>query len=275
MRRIGVFYNPLSEGSQLQSEELATWLHNQGLDIWRGVSQEARDNPAAFMNMDLLVALGGDGTFLRAARPGIMYNIPVLPIAMGHLSFMAEIGPSEMYQSLTLLLEGGGWHDRRALIDVALYRQGHLLEGFTVLNEVVLSRGDISRIITVEVQIDDIPLTTYRADGVLVATATGSTAYALSAGGPIVDPRSRALVLVAIAAHLTAIPSMVLHEDTLVKLRLRSHHHAVMSVDGHDNLSLDQGDEIQIRRSEQTCVFARVQPSSQFYAGLVPRLRRE
>lgn len=275
MRRIGVFYNPLSESSQRQAEELATWLCHQGLDIWHGVSQEARDNPAAFMNMDLLVALGGDGTFLRATRPGIMYHIPVLPIAMGHLSFMAEIGPAEMYQSLTLLLEGGGWHDRRTLIDVALYRHGQTLADFTVLNEVVLSRGDISRIVTVEVQIDDIPLTTYRADGVLVATATGSTAYALSAGGPIVDPRSRALVLVAIAAHLTAVPSMVLHEDTVVTLRLRSHHHAVLSVDGHDNLSLDQGDEIQVRRSEQTCVFARVQPSSQFYAGLVPRLRRE
>lgn len=275
MQRIGVLYNPLSESSIQLSAEVASWLQSQGVEVWRGASQESRDDPAALANMELLVPLGGDGTVLRAARPAILHNIPILPVALGHLSFMAEIGPDELYSSLKILMEGGGWHDRRALIDVKLQRQGRMTAEYTVLNEVVVSRGDISRIVTVEVHIDGTLLTTYRADGVLVSTASGSTAYALSAGGPIVDPRSQALILVPVAAHLTAVPSMVLHKDSTVTLRLRSRHHASMAVDGHDNMVLEEGDEVHVCRSEQVCTFARLQPSSQFYAGLVRRLRRE
>lgn len=275
MRRIGVLYNPLSENSIRISGEVAAWLHQQGMDIWRGTSQDGRDDPDAFTDMELLVALGGDGTFLRAARLAIAHNIPVLPVALGHLSFMAEIGPDDLRSSLRLLMDGGGWHDQRTLIHVVLVHQGQGTAEFTVLNEVVVSRGDISRIVTVEVQIDGARLTTYRADGVLVATATGSTAYALSAGGPIVDPRSKALVLVPVAAHLTAVNSMVLHENSHVTLHLRSRHQAALAVDGHDNILLEEGDEVHIRRSDQVCTFARIEPPSQFYAGLAKRLRRE
>lgn len=275
MQRIGVLYNPLSESSRITSEELTRWLLQQGVNVWRGISQEARDHPAVFRDMELLITMGGDGTVLRAARPAILYNIPIMPVALGHLSFMAEVGPEDMYEYLPVLLEGRGWLDERTLIDVTLTRQGQSLERYSVLNEVVVSRGDVSRIVTVEVQIDDIPLTTYRADGVLVATATGSTAYALSAGGPIIDPRSRTMVLVPVAAHLTALPSMVLHENTHIILRLRSRHHAILALDGHDNLPLEEGDEVRVRRSEQICNFARVQPPSEFYARLVRRLRRE
>ncbi len=118
-------------------------------------------------------------------------------------------------------------------------------------------------------------LTSYHADGVVVATATGSTAYALAAGGPIIDPRSRALVLVPIAAHLTNIPSLVLHEDAAVTLTLRSRHQAMFSADGRDSVPLREGDIVEARRAEQVCVFARVHPPSTFYARLTQRLRRE
>ncbi|MFP4439761.1 MAG: NAD(+)/NADH kinase [Chloroflexaceae bacterium] len=275
MRRIGVLYNPLSETSRTISEELTTWLQSREVDVWRGFSQEARDNPSVFKGMELLITMGGDGTVLRAARPAILYDIPIFPVALGHLSFMAEIGPEDMYHCMETLLEHGCWYDQRTLIDIVLLRRGQPLERSTVLNEAVVSRGDVSRIVTVDVQIDDIPLTTYRADGVLVSTATGSTAYALSAGGPIVDPRSRTMILVPVAAHLTAVPSMVLHEDTRIILRLRSRHHAILAVDGHDNIPLEQDDEVIIQRSSQVCKFARVQPPGQFYARLMRRLRRE
>ncbi len=274
MQRIAVLYNPLSENSRQISLELQAWLHNRGLEVWWGTSQEGRDSITALSNMDLLVALGGDGTVLRAAIPAIYHNIPILPIALGHLSFMAEIGPDQLYTGLEILIEGKGWHDERSLIDVTLRRRDQELAEYTILNEVVVSRGDISRIVTVDVSIDNIPLTTYRSDGVLVSSATGSTAYALSAGGPIVDPRSRALILVPVAAHLTALPSMVLHEDTTISLRLRSRYQASLAVDGHDNLPLEEGDELTIRRSSRVCTFARVLPFNQFYAGLVRRLRR-
>lgn len=275
MQRIGVLYNPLAENSMRVSAELTTWLQQQGKEVWCGTSQEGRDNPDAVSNMDLLVALGGDGTVLRAARLSILHNIPILPVALGHLSFMAEIGPDELYSSLHILMNGDGWHDQRALVTAVLQHGGHVAAEFTVLNEVAVSRGDISRIVTVEVQIDGVQLTTYRADGVLVSTATGSTAYALSAGGPIVDPRSKSLILVPVAAHLTSVSSMVLHEDSVITLHLRSRYQASLSVDGHDNILLQEGDEVQVRRSDQVCTFARIEPPSQFYAGLVKRLRRD
>ncbi len=275
LRRVAVLYNPYSEATVERSDELAAWLRSRGIVAWRGVSQQARDNQGELEETDLMVAMGGDGTVLRAARLCIPLDIPVLPVALGHLSFMAEVQPSEVYEAIERVRQGGGWHDERALIRATLYREGQPIAEYTALNEVVLSRSDISRVIKAHVRIDDAPLTTYHSDGVLVATATGSTAYALAAGGPIMDPRSRSLLLVGIAPHLTSVPSMVLHEDAVVTIRVDSRHHAILAVDGRENLPLRFGDEVVVRRSPKVCTFVRLRPSSQFYAQLVARLRRD
>lgn len=275
MSRVAVLYNPHSDESAARSTDLADWLRARGRPVWRGSSQECRDCPDVLHDANLMVAMGGDGTVLRAARLAFPNNIPVLAVALGHLSFMAEVGPEEMYEAVEHVLVGGGWHDQRTLIRAALWRGGRQVEEFTALNEVVISRSDLSRIVNAHVSIDGSPLTTYHADGVLVATATGSTAYALSAGGPIVDPRSRALLLVPIAAHLTNVPSMVLHEDAVVSIELRSRHQASLAIDGRENLPLVEGDAVVVRRSPQVCTFVRLRPASQFYTQLVARLRRD
>lgn len=275
LRRVAILYNPFSSASIERSAKLAEWLRSREIAVWRGVSQEARDTPGVLNDADLMVAMGGDGTVLRAARLCFPLDIPVLAVALGHLSFMAEVQPDEIEQAIELVDQGGGWYDERALIRASLYRQDIRIADFTALNEIVLSRSEISRIVNVQVSVDGSPLTTYHADGVLVATATGSTAYALAAGGPIVDPRSRALLLVGIAPHLSRVPSMVLHEDAVVTLQLRSRHHANLAIDGRENLSLQEGDEVVVRRSPRVCTFVRLRPSSQFYSQLVARLRRD
>lgn len=275
LRRVAILYNPFSSVSIERSAKLAEWLRSRDIAVWRGVSQEARDTPGVLNDADLMVAMGGDGTVLRAARLCFPLDIPVLAVALGHLSFMAEVQPDEIEQAIELVDQGGGWYDERALIRASLYRQDIRIADFTALNEIVLSRSEISRIVNVQVSVDSSPLTTYHADGVLVATATGSTAYALAAGGPIVDPRSRALLLVGIAPHLSRVPSMVLHEDAVVTLQLRSRHHANLAIDGRENLSLQEGDEVVVRRSPRVCTFVRLRPSSQFYSHLVARLRRD
>jgi NAD+ kinase len=276
MHQIGILYNPMSESSTQFSIELADHLDQQGIITWRGTSPDTRQDVESLAGLDLLIAVGGDGTVLRAARIAVPHNIPILTVALGRLNFLAEMVPNkDLYDGLHTLLQGGGWLDRRTLIRTTLKRQGAVEAEFTALNEVVVSRGDISRILSVSVKIDRIPLTTYRSDGVLVATATGSTAYALSAGGPVVDPRSRALVLVPVAAHLTAVPSMVLHEDSVVSLEMDCCRHATLAVDGRENLPLYEGDEVCVCRSNAVCTFARVHPPNQFYASLVRRLRRE
>src|SRR3954464_9488732 len=172
MQRIGVLYNPLSEPSVRLSIDLTEWLQARGLEVWRGQSHEGREEPEALSGMELLVALGGDGTVLRGARPGILMGIPVLPVAMGHLSFMAELGPEELYDGLAVLLEGGGWHDERTLIAATVRSEGATPRNLLALNEVVLARGDLNRVVTVEIEIYNARLTSYHADGVIVATAT-------------------------------------------------------------------------------------------------------
>lgn len=275
LRRVAVLYNPFSEVSVVRSGEVASWLRSRGVMTWRGVSQEARDNPSALSDTDLMVAMGGDGTILRAARLCFPLDIPLLAVALGHLSFMAEVQPDEIYEGLERVMQGGGWHDERALIRAHLYRGGQQIADFTALNEVVLSRSDVGRVVNVHVSVEGSSLTTYHSDGVLVATATGSTAYGLAAGGPIMDPRSKALLLVGIAPHLTVVPSMVLHEDAVITLQLRSRHHANLAVDGRENLALHEGDEVVVRRSPKVCTFVRLRPSRLFYTQLVARLKRD
>jgi NAD+ kinase len=278
MKRVGVLYNPLSTTSTALSGEVAEWLRLRGCEVWHGISHGARPEPPLPDNLELLVALGGDGTVLRAARVAIEHgSIPVLPVALGHLNFMADIGPEDVYHALEMLLDGAGWRDERSLLDATLkhdHENGSPPQHLVALNEILLARGDINRVIVVDVEIYSAHFTTYRADGVVVATATGSTAYALAAGGPIIDPRSRALELVPIAAHLTALPSLVLHEDAVVTLRVRSRHTAALSADGRPPLPLHDGDQVTVRRASQTCVFARVRPQSDFYSRMVDRLRR-
>jgi NAD+ kinase len=275
MRRIGVLYNPLSEASVRLSSGLAEWLRSLGVEVWRGISREGRAEPEALEGMELLVALGGDGTVLRAAHLAIPRGIPVLPVALGHLSFMAELRPEELYEGLQILMDGGGWRDERTLITATVHTAGAAPRQFIALNEVLVARGDINRVVAIDIIVYDAHLTTYHSDGVIVATATGSTAYALAAGGPIIDPRSRALAMVPIAAHLTNLPSLVLHEDAVVTLRLRSRHQAVFSADGRESVPLHEGDHVEARRAQQVCVFARVHPPSTFYARLSQRLRRD
>jgi NAD+ kinase len=275
LRRVAVLYNPFSEASVVRSGEVASWLRSRGVMTWRGVSQEARDNPSAVSDTDLMVAMGGDGTILRAARLCIPLDIPLLAVALGHLSFMAEVQPDEIYEGLERVMQGGGWHDERALLRAQLYRAGQQVADYTALNEVAVTRSDIGRVVNVHVTIDGSSLTTYHADGVLISTATGSTAYALAAGGPIMDPRSRALLLVGISPHLTVVPSMVLNEEAVISLQLRSRHPATLAVDGRENIPLHEGDEVVVRRSPKVCTFVRLRPSRLFYTQLVARLKRD
>jgi NAD+ kinase len=278
MHHIGVHYNPLSEASVQLSLEVTEWLRMRGCEVWRGISHGTRAEPPLPEKLDLIVALGGDGTVLRAARLAIEHgSIPVLPVALGRLNFMADIVPDQLYQGLEMLMDGAGWYDERALLDATILHKHddapptqHLI----ALNEILIARGEINRVLIADVEIYDSHITTYHADGILVATATGSTAYALAAGGPIIDPRSRALELVPVAPHLTTLPSLVLHEDAVVTLRVRSRHQAALSADGRVPLPLHEGDEVVVRRAKQICIFARVRPLHDFYSRMALRLRR-
>jgi NAD+ kinase len=275
MDRIGILYNPLSPPASKLAEETEAWLGSKGVATWRGASHEARVDPAPLTACSLLVCLGGDGTVLRAARLAIPLNTPLLPVALGHLSFMAEVTPEQLRPAIKRILGGDFWVEERTLAHARLQTVDGTQGDYTALNEVLVGRGEIARAVVVEVAIDHVPMTDYHADGVLVATATGSTAYALAAGGPVLDPRSRALALVPVAAHLTNVPALVLHDEAEITLCLRSRYTASLAVDGQESIPLRTGDVITVRRSERVARFARVRSPQYFYETLTKRLRRE
>ncbi len=274
MRRIGIFYNPQSKPTAEVARALDSWLKERDIQTWCGVAPDA-DPASTLTSYDLLVCLGGDGTVLRAAALAIPAGVPMLPVALGHLSFMAEVTPEALYPSMERVIAGDCWYEKRALAQAEVLRSGHPPERFVALNEVLIGRGDLARVVAVAVEVDDIPMTTYHADGVLVATATGSTAYALAAGGPVLDPRSRALVLVPIAAHLTNVPSLVLHEEAHLDLQVSSRYSAALSIDGRIGLPLQVGDSVAVQRAPEVARFVRVHAPSYFYQTLTRRLRRE
>jgi NAD+ kinase len=273
--RVGVFYNPFSETCVQFSAAAADWLRARGIDVWRGASYLGRDAKAVDY-VDLVIAVGGDGTVLRAARLAERCGVPILPVALGRLNFMAELEPDTFYEGVATVLDGGGWRDERTMIEGNVHHvDGSMGVELLALNEIVMARRDINRIINVDVRIYDAPLNTYHADGVIVSTATGSTAYALSAGGPIVDPRSRNIIVVPIAAHMTSIKSLVLDDDATIQLTLRGRHSAAVYADGDDHHALQEGDTVAIKRSRRTCTFARVYPPTEFYSRMTQRLRRD
>jgi NAD+ kinase len=274
MQRIGIFYNPQSPAAERSANDLDRWLRARGLTTWccSRTDDEAREHLRGF---DLLVCLGGDGTALRGAGLAISYNIPLLPVALGHLSFMAEVMPQAMFDAVERVLAGDFWLETRALAETHVQRADAEPERFVALNEVLIGRGDLARVIEVAVRVDGTPMTTYHADGVLVATATGSTAYGLAAGGPVLDPRSQALVLVPVAAHLHNVPSLVLHEDARLELEVTSRYPAAMAIDGRVNRPLHPGDRVRVQRAPEVARFVRLEPPSYFYQTLTRRLRRE
>jgi NAD+ kinase len=275
MNRIGILYNPLSPPTVELSAQTEQWLAEQGVSTWRGVSQDARDHPEALSTCSLMICLGGDGTALRGAHLTIPHRIPLLPVALGHLSFMAEVTPEQLQPALLRILAGDYWIEERTLALARLQPGDGEPQEFTAVNEIIIGRGEVARAVVVEVAIDGVPMTRYHADGVIVATATGSTAYALAAGGPVLDPRSSALALVPVAPHLTQVPALVLHEDAEVTLVLRSRYNAILAVDGQFSRPFHTDDVVVARRAEEVARFARVRSPQYFYQTLTARLRRE
>lgn len=275
MDRIAILYNPLSSSATAFGLELESWLHSKGLATWRGVSSDARENPGPLTDCSLLICLGGDGTVLRGARLAIPHGTQLLPVAFGHLSFMAEVTPDQVRPAIKRILAEDFWTEERSLVDAHLQPAQGEPEEFTALNEIVIGRNESARSTVIEVAIDGVRMTSYHADGVIVATATGSTAYSLAAGGPVIDPRSQALVLVPIAAHLTHVPALVLHEQAEVTLALRSRYPASLSIDGQVSIPLHTGDVVTACRSTHVARFARVRSPQYFYETLTERLRHD
>lgn len=276
MKRIGILYHPMIEAAYTLAKELQKFLGSSGACVWLCSAWEGEKAKAQVNNTDLIVSIGGDGTILRAAQAVVPGTSPITGINLGKLGFMTELSVDEAMDKLPALLAGEGWIDERAMLEAELLPSDKADGGgriFYALNDVVVARGAAARTISIEASIDGETLTTYKADGVIVATATGSTGYSLAAGGPILHPQAKEFLLSPILPHLSLAYTMVLPSTAVVELRLSTIHQATLSIDGHINLSLPDGAIVVVKHSSNTTKFLRIHPEGSFYSSLEQRLK--
>ena len=224
--------------------ELVAWFEGRGV--------KASIDPAFAATADLCVVVGGDGTLLAAARLMNDRQIPILAINYGGLGFLTEVTRDEMYPALEDVLAGKTATNYRMMMNVAVQRDGKAVETYRALNDAVIHKGTLGRIIELEASVDGHYVTRFRSDGLILSTPTGSTAYNVSAGGPIVYPMMGAIIMTPICPHtLTNVP-LVLPSESHVEIILRSTQDEVyVTVDGQVGLKLESGDRVTIEKSER------------------------
>lgn len=254
--------------------ELVQWLESHGFTycfdpntsayLHRGHEAVARrDLPGA--EVDIVITLGGDGTLLSAARAFARTETPILGINLGSLGFLTEVPLSEMYPTLEAWLEGRGVMESRWLMQIELIRDGRSFGKWDALNDVVLAKGAIARMGEFAVELDNQFVARFRADGVIVSTPTGSTAYTLAANGPILMPTVDAMVMTAICPHLLTIRPIVVPGSSRISLTVDVvPHETYLTVDGQEAVELLLGDRIDCCRSERSIRLLRLHENGLF-----------
>jgi len=274
VKRVGILYHPMIEAAYTLAKEVEEFLGSSSISVWLCSAFEWETARAQVNGTDLIISIGGDGTILRAAQAVIPELTSITGINLGKLGFMTELSADEALTKLPDLLAGEGWIDERAMLEAELLpTDEETAHVFYALNDVVVARGAVARVIYVEASIDGEPLTTYKADGVIVATATGSTGYSLAAGGPILHPQAKEFLLLPILPHLSSTYTVVLPSTATVKLRISTTHPATLSIDGHINLPLSSGATVTVKHSSNTARFLRIHPETSFYSSLEQRLK--
>ncbi len=260
MTRLGFAFNPTSPAALRLRDQALAWCAERGLAAWASPSGEVETLVAQLPATDALVVLGGDGTFLRAARAVAAVDVPILGINSGTVGFLSKAEPDALPDVLQALVKGDYTLEPRMTIEARLLPQGlgETAESHVALNEAAVVRGSQARVVRLEVSIDGSHLATYICDGLVVATPTGSTGYSFSAGGPILDPTGRNMVVTTIAAYLSAIRSIVVSPDHRVLVRVIEAYDSLVSIDGREDFALKVGDAVEIVARERPIRF--VQP---------------
>lgn len=272
INRVGIIYNHRIEEAVTLSQQLRSMLTGLAVDVWTVRARDLDTPDLRHPELDLIITLGGDGTILRAARLAAPFNGLVLGVNMGQLGFLAEMGPGDILAQMPAIINDGGWIEERMMLRATISRNGAAWGPMDGLNDVVVTRGERPRAMRVGVNVDEQHIQTYVGDGVIVSTATGSTAYALAMDGPIVHPELRTLQITPIAPHLTVVKSLVVPATSTIELTIHSEEASVASIDGQIDVSLANGNVVAVTASPCVARFLRLQPRSYFYPTLVSRL---
>ncbi len=248
MSRFGFAFNPTNPQARAALERAKAWCDANGVESWEAEADDGDRIATECVGADLICVLGGDGTFLRAARGIGDSAAPTLGINLGRVGFLAKVETDDLEQALSKVAEGDFALEDRFRIEATLLREDGERVRHACLNEVVVARGTRVRMIQVEVEVSGSHLATWVSDGVVVATPTGSTAYSFSAGGSVLDPRLRNMIITSVAGYLSPLRSVVAGEDHVVRLALRQAvSGATISIDGQWDLPMAVGETVEVR----------------------------
>jgi NAD+ kinase len=273
-RRVAVLYHPRVDASLELARQLSATLagHGAGVELQNAWEHGALEDCLA--RVDWAVVLGGDGTMLRVLRLAAAHRVPIIGVNFGRLGFLAELAPSRAVQELPKLLAGQGWLEERILLRCVPRLGGTAAAPCEVVNDVFIGRGGVAKPVRLTTVVDGVPLIRFAADGLIVATPTGSTAYSLSAGGPVVAPSMAVMILTPVVPHPIPVRTFVLPGESQIDVTVHTDEPAVLSVDGQIHLPLADGDGVRVEASPLTGRFLRLAPPHQFYLSLVKRLQR-
>jgi len=273
MKRVGIVYHPRRARALQLAPEVSEDLAGRGLSVWQGSFEDDAALGEVASDLDLLITLGGDGTIVRAVRAVAGCGVPILGVNLGRLGFLAEVDPSEIEPAIEAVMAGEYFVEERMMLHAELRRGGQVLLDAEAINDLVMARGSVARTVQISISVDGSYVVTQAGDGIIVSTPTGSTAYCLAAGGPIVAPDVNCMTITPIAAHLALAHAIVIPCERRLCLRLVKGQGAVLTVDGHVDLHLEQGDELCSTASQNRARFVRLGGRGYFYETILRRLR--
>ena len=264
--RIGFAYNPTSDPAVELRERAQGWAAIHGVDHWAAAAADREALHRELPGTDALLVLGGDGTFLRAAAAVIEDDVPLLGINVGKVGFLSKVEAGAIERVLGLIADGRYTLEPRMAIEGRILRGGEMVgDRMVALNDIVIARGSLARVVRLDTSIDSSHLASFVADGLVVSTPTGSTGYSFSAGGPILGPTARNLVVTPIAGYLTTIRSVVVGPEAVVRCRIVAAHEALVSVDGREDIPLAVGDIVEVRAIERPVRLVEPEGSQAFW----------
>lgn len=269
---VGILFNTSIPGSSVLAGTIEEWLVSRITEIFKFSVDDPPEKLSSIADVDVLVVLGGDGTILRAARLAAPLDVPVFGVNLGRVGFLSETNPDSWEEILPKVLEGNYWIERRLMLRSSVLRDGLEIASMIGLNDVVVSRAAKVRVVRFHLFVDEDLVITYTADGLITATPTGSTAYSMAAGGPLLPPQLQNFLVLPVAPHLSFERPLVLYPDAVVKIKVEMDHQAIATADGQNPVILVNGDEVVIKKHERESLFARVDGPSYFYHRLMQRL---
>ena len=270
---VGFVYNPRVPKAARLVSSLVKSLKLQD-NSWTSASTQLDIGDETLANTSAIVTAGGDGTILRVVRIAAPHSVPILGINLGRVGFMTELAVGDAEKKVPGYITGSPRVEERMMLQASVTSGPDAPPRMKVhaLNDVVVSRGAVPQLLDIGVTIDGASLVTYRADGVISATATGSTGYALSAGGPIMYPEARSILIQPLAAHISLQTGLVVPENSVIELKIGGGQEAVLSVDAFADTDLGPEDVVLIERSPHVARFLRADPPASFYSRLAQRL---